>query len=115
MAYSLVGAWELVDDPDWRELQIFTEAHYCILEVRKDRKSFKGDQPSEAEQAEAYRSMGAGGGTYTLSGSTLALSENLNRDPIGTSKVCEIIWIDDDSLKFNWGVQSEEYAYRRIS
>ena len=114
MANSLVGAWELVNDPDWRELEIYTETHYCNLQLRKDRKRFEGDEPSEAEQAQAYRSMGSGAGTYALSGSTLTRSEELNRNPNGSSITCEIIWIDENSVKFNWGANGPEFTYRRV-
>ncbi len=115
MASPLLGAWELVDDPDWLELEIFTETHYCNLQVRKDRKGFEGEEPSVSEQAEAYRGMGAGAGTYTLSGSTLTRSEDLNRNPNGIPITCEIIWIDENNLKYSWDASGEEFTYRRLS
>ncbi len=115
MAYTLVGAWELVDDPDWRSLEIFTSTHYSNVEVGKDRKRFECDEPSEAEQAEAYRSVHAGAGTYTLSGATLSRSEDLNRNPNGVPITCEIIWIDEDNMKYSWAASGEVFTYRRIS
>jgi hypothetical protein len=60
---------------------VFTETHFCLFGVAQDRNPFEGDQPTEAEAAEAYRTMFGGGGTYTVSGSTLILNEEYDRIP----------------------------------
>ena len=73
MASPLIGAWKPVDISQGDALWVFSESHYCGLFNAKGRKRVPDENPSEAEEAEAYRSMRARAGTYTLSGSNLTL------------------------------------------
>ena len=80
MSSQLVGAWEGGRE-GWRFITVFTETHYCWLGNAQDRNPFQGDQPSETEEIEAYRTMFASGGTYTVSDSTIAFNEEYDRIP----------------------------------
>ena len=58
MASPLVGAWEKTSGPVGG-IYVFTETHYAGIFENKDRvRGFKGETPTEAEEAEAYRTMG---------------------------------------------------------
>ena len=58
MASPLVGAWERTGGPG---IYVFNETHYAgIFEQRDRMRGFKGEKPTEAEEAEAYRTIGGG-------------------------------------------------------
>ena len=73
--------------------------------VEKNRKRFQRSEPTEAEEAEAYRTMRAGSGTYTISGSVLTLHQQAPRHPNGGAEVVEFsIEGDELTLKVVEGV-----------
>ena len=80
MASPLVGAWE-GSGGRFRGMMIFTETHASGHFVAENRQPFQGDQPTEAEAAEAYRTLLGATGPYTLSGSTLTLERRYSRTP----------------------------------
>ena len=100
MASPLIGAWEMVDTSEGKSLAIFTDHHYCFLYNANGRKGFSGGEPSEAEEAAAFRTMRARAGTYTVSESLVTLEAELTRNPVGRTQVAEITQIDDGS--FTW-------------
>ena len=80
MGSPLVGAWEAESDTSEGFL-ILTETHCSMTFNPKNRKRFQGSEPTEEEAAEAYRTLGASAGTYTVSGSTAILREIVCRVP----------------------------------
>ena len=102
MSSLLVGAWELCEEnPDgMRYIFVFTDKHYAnIFEFKNRIKGFKGEQPTETEEAEAYRTIRAGGGTYQVSGSTLTLNAEYDRRPDGHRSVSLEFAVEGDKLK----------------
>lgn len=79
MASPLLGAWQLVSDSH-EGMMIYTQTHYCNVTVRKGRKQIS-DQPTESEEAEAYRTIGASAGTYVIKGSVATRREEIDRIP----------------------------------
>lgn len=77
------AAWEL--RPVYLSQYIFTEQHYSYMYVPGPgpRKLFAGDpnKPTDAEKVEAYNSLVAASGTYTLSGRILALHALVHKNP----------------------------------
>lgn len=78
------GSWESRGTPH-RSQYIFTRDHYSYLYVRGSapRKTFAGDpnNPDAAEKVEAYDSIVAATGVYTLAGDTLALTALIHKNP----------------------------------
>ena len=78
------GDWEVRTAPRLSQY-IFTDRHYSYMYVpgADPRKLFAGDpnNPTAAEKAEAYNSLVAATGTYTLSGRTLTLSATVHKNP----------------------------------
>jgi hypothetical protein len=76
--------WEVRTTP-YLSQYIFTERHYSYMYVpgAGPRKLFAGDpnKPSDAEKAEAYNSLVAATGTYSLSGQTLTLNVLVHKNP----------------------------------
>lgn len=76
--------WEVRTAPRLSQY-IFTEKHYSYMYVpgAGPRKLFAGDpnKPTDAEKAEAYNSLVAATGTYTLSGWTLTLNALVHKNP----------------------------------
>lgn len=103
MGSPLVRAWERVEEgPNgMRSIIVFSEGHFAVVaELNERMKSFIGEQPTQAEEAEAYRTMGAGAGPYTISGNTVTLTEVLDREPVGhLTFTCEFA-IQGDTLTF---------------
>jgi hypothetical protein len=64
---------------------IFTDKHYSYMYVpgAGPRKVFAGDpnKPTDAEKVEAYKSLIAATGTYSLSGQTLTMSALITKNP----------------------------------
>ena len=86
MTSPLIGAWETTSEP-YQGLMIYTEKHYCHGIMSKNRKPFADEaNPTDAEEAEAYRTITAGSGTYSISGSTLTINEEMNRNPSGVGR-----------------------------
>ncbi|MFX0197841.1 MAG: lipocalin-like domain-containing protein [Candidatus Hodarchaeota archaeon] len=81
-----VGAWEYVLD-DQEGLFIATETHFTWIITEKNRQSFTGETPTEAEKAAAYSSVIASAGTYTFSDSIFTWNIKYSSNPnlAGTS------------------------------
>jgi hypothetical protein len=95
---QLAGAWELVSDTQ-NGIAVFTDTYFNITITAKDRQPFKADEPTDAEAAEAYRTLSTAAGTYEISGTTLILHRKVNRNPSWTGK--DAYWevsIDGDRL-----------------
>jgi len=98
MNSPLTGAWELVSETQ-NGIAVFTDAYFNITIVAKDRQRFKADEPTDAEAAEAYRTLSTAAGTYEVSGTTLILHRMVNRNPNWTGK--DALWeiaIDGERL-----------------
>lgn len=78
------AAWEVRAKP-YLSQYIFTAKHYSYMYVPGPgpRKKFAGDpnRPTDAEKAEAYNSLVAATGTYSLSGQTLTLNALVHKNP----------------------------------
>ena len=78
------AGWEVRATP-YLSQYIFTEKHYSYMYVpgAGPRKLFAGDpnKPTDAEKAEAYNSLVAATGTYSLSGRTLTLNALVHKNP----------------------------------
>ena len=82
----VVGVWEYVLD-NQEGLFIATETHFTWVITAKNRQSFTGDTPTEAEKAAAYSSGFAAAGTYTISDSIITWNIKYSTNPkqAGTS------------------------------
>lgn len=86
--------WELTAET-FNGLMIFTETHECHLFNRPNRQPFANPgEPTDAEAAEAFRTMGAGAGTYSIAGSTVTMNEEYDRIPGNPYK-----WIFEFSIE----------------
>ena len=115
MASPLVGAWELESDTH-QGFWVSTESHYCHTFMQKGRKPFINEaEPTEAEQAEAYRTLIAGSGTYTVSGSTFTINEETNRNPsgIGRGAIADFA-IDGDKLIITRHRDAAVFTLRKV-
>jgi hypothetical protein len=124
MSHPLVGAWEIHGEA-LHALAVFTAKHYTFLVMDAHRKPFQREPPTQAEQAEAFVSFGAFGGTYAVSGNTMTIHRDLARDP-GTVGV-DYEWeydVDGDQLRIKVrsgrrGVsrtpRPEEWVLRKVS
>lgn len=106
---TLAGAWKLVSDTHVG-LALFTERHFNMMVTRKDRRSYGTDELSDAEAAEAFRSMEAAGGTYEVSGTHIVFHRLVNRHPNWTGK--DYSW--DFSLSGD-ELTLKDYRWRRVS
>lgn len=111
----LVGAWE--GGPEgYRGMLVFTEIHYAAIFERTDRlRGFKGERPTQAEEAEAYRTLGGGGGTYTISGNVLTRNEELDRLPTGHKPVSTEFAIEGDTLTLRNPRTGRTSVYKKVS
>ena len=86
MTSPLAGAWEPVDD-SYKGLFVFTDTHYSHAFMQTGRTNFQDENnPTDAEAADAYKTMTAGAGTYTFEGNRLTISEDMNRVPNGAGR-----------------------------
>ena len=99
MTNPLVGAWELESD-SLQGLVIFTETHHCHLNMAQNRKPFSNvNEPTQAEEAEAFRTLECGAGTYSVSGSRLTFNMELHRKPDAVGKPHQVEFsVDGDKL-----------------
>jgi hypothetical protein len=76
--------WEVRATPHLSQY-IFTEKHYSYMYVLgpNPRKKFAGDpnKPTDAEKADAYSSLVAATGVYSLSGKALTLNALVHKNP----------------------------------
>lgn len=97
MSSPLAGAWEFVSDTH-QGVWVFTETHYSVVMMRKNRQRIEHElTPNEA--LEAYQSVNALAGTYTVSGSrmTLKRTANLRAELLGGDLEAEFT-IDGDRM-----------------
>src|SRR5262245_49012057 len=85
LASRIPGAeWEIRGTP-YLSQYVFTEKHYSYMYVPGPgpRKRFAGDpnNPTDAEKVEAYNSLVAATGAYSLSGQTLTLTALVHKNP----------------------------------
>ena len=98
MSSPLVGAWELVSDAR-QGVSVFTETHYSLVAMSKNRQRREGGEPTPDEAMEAYQDVAALAGAYTVSGSKVTLHRvaNLRADVIGQDIEAEFT-IEGDRL-----------------
>jgi hypothetical protein len=76
--------WEVRATPHLSQF-IFTDKHYSYMYVpgADPRKLFAGDpnRPTDAEKVEAYNSVVAATGTYSLSGDSLTMTALVHKNP----------------------------------
>lgn len=93
------AGWEVRAAP-YLSQYIFTERHYSYMYVPGlgPRKKFAGDpnNPTEAEKAEAYNSLVAATGAYSLSGQTLTLNALVHKNPNEMAGVLLTYTVDVD-------------------
>ena len=113
MASPLEGAWEQSAE-DFNGLVIFTETHMSGILVANDRNEFQAPgKPTEAEEAEAYRTLRASSGPYKLSGSTMAIDLKYDRNPNIRSIEFEFN-LDGDTLTIKHAISGFTMKYRKI-
>ena len=105
MSSPLAGAWELVSDTH-HGIAVFTDTYFSATWITRDRSRFAGDEPTEAEAAEAYRTLNTAAGTYEISGDMITFHRIVNRNPSYTGQ--DVQWQfrrDGDELTmghFTW-------------
>lgn len=104
---SVVGTYEYVLE-DLEGLCIYTETHVIWLLSKKGRKSFQGEQPSDAEKAGAFDSSFADVCTYKFVGPSRITGRRLfSTNPTLVGK--ELIWeyeFEGELCKY-WVLQSD--------
>ena len=86
MASPLTGAWEIIED-NYKGLFVLTDTHYSHAFMQTERRNFQDESnPTDAEAADAYKTMIAGAGIYTYEGNRLTISEDMNRVPNGAGR-----------------------------
>lgn len=80
METGLIGAWE-VTSGDEVGLAIFTSHHFCMMATAKERPAFASEEPTDAEAAEAFRTLQAAGGTYEVGDGAIVFHRLVNRHP----------------------------------
>ena len=85
MASPLAGAREIIDD-NYKGLSVWTDTLYNRAFMRTGRKNFQDENNPTPEAAEAYKTIIAGAGTYTLVGDRHTGSEDMNRVPNGAGR-----------------------------
>ena len=113
MSSPLVGAWE-IDSDDYQGFVVYSENHYGDAFTAKARKRFQGSEPTESEEAEAYRTMMAASGTYTISGSVVIRNEEFSRLPHGSPVPYEFS-IDGDQLTMKSVESGRVWHFRKVT
>ena len=113
----LVGAWEMVDDAE-QGVIIFTETHYAVVRVHKERDLPKGEQYTPEEALTALYTCGANAGPYTLVGNTLTMTRTAHLRPerTGDNAVLEVT-VEEDTIKTRGvsGITTQEYNWSKVS
>ncbi len=112
MASPLMGAWGIESDV-YQENVVFSESHHGDAFVHKDRKLFQGSEPTEAEEAGAYRSMMAASGTYNINGSVVTRNEEFSRLPHGSPDFYEFS-IEGDRLTMTAMPSGSVWNFRKV-
>ena len=113
MSSPLVGAWEIVSDV-YQGIVVFSENHYGDAFVYKNRSRFQGSEPTEAEEAEAYRTMLAASGTYTISASVVTRNEEFSRLPHGTLDDYEFS-VEGDQMTMKSVESGRVWQFRKVN
>ena len=113
MSSPLVGAWEIVSDV-YQGFVVYSENHYGDAFTAKNRKLFQGSEPTESEEAEAYRSMMAASGTYTISGPVVTRNEEFSRLPHGSPQPFEFS-IDGDQMTMKHVESGRAWHFRKVT
>jgi hypothetical protein len=96
--------WETRGTP-YVSQYVFTEKHYSYMYVpgSNPRRMFAGDpnNPTDVEKVEAYNSLVAATGTYSLSGQALTLSALVHKNPneMGEVPLTYAVELDGDTLQ----------------
>ena len=116
MSSPLIGAWERESDT-WQGLIVCTETHYSHTFMSKGRQPFGNEaEPSEAEEAEAYRTLLAGAGSYPVQGSTVTFGEETNRNPSGIGRPGSLDFtIEGDRLTTVSPRDGTSLTFRKVS
>jgi hypothetical protein len=99
---SIVGVWELVSDTH-EGLMIDTGSYHMFLISEKNRAPFDdASSPTESEASAAFRSVIAGAGIFSLSGTAATYEAKLGLTPngLGQTYTGEFI-VDGDHLVEN--------------
>ena len=81
MTSPLIGAWKLISDTK-EGTAFYTERQYSVVVMGKNRIRFKGDEPTQDEMADAYRTFWASSGTYEISNQAVNIfKEIICRNP----------------------------------
>ena len=112
----LVGAWEMVDDGE-QGVMIFTETHYAVVRMNKERDLPKGEQYTPEEALTALYTCGAQSGAYTVSGTTLTMTRTAHLRPerTGENAVLEVA-IEGDMINTRGvsGITTQEMNWRYL-
>ena len=107
----------MVDDAE-QGVIIFTETHYAVVRVHKERDLPKGEQYTPEEALTALYTCGAQAGSYAVSGTTLTLERTAHLRPerVGENAVLEVT-VEGDVLKTRAvsGVAVSDVTWRRVS
>ena len=113
----LVGAWEMVDDAE-QGVMIFTETHYAVVRMHKERGLPKGEQYTPEEALTALYTSGAQAGAYTVSGNTLTMTRTAHLRPerVGENAVLEVT-VEGNTIKTRGvsGITPQEMNWRKVS
>lgn len=114
MTTPLVGAWEAAWDTH-QGLVIFTETHVVELIMARNRELFKNEnEPSEAEEAAAFRTLNGSAGTYSISGSVITAEREITRVPNQAGKQVQYEFSIEDNMLTTKSHSGDTYIFRRV-
>jgi len=114
MTSPLVGAWEAAWDTH-QGLVIFTETHVVELIMAKNRELFKNEnEPTEAEEAAAFRTLNGSAGTYSISGSIITADREISRIPNQAGKRVQYEFSIEDDILTTKSRSGDTYVFRRV-
>ena len=106
----------MVDDAE-QGVMIFTETHYAVVRMNKERDLPKGKQYTPEEALTALYTCGAQSGAYTVSGTTLTMTRtaHLRSERTGENAVLEVA-IEGDMIKTCGvsGITTQEMNWRYL-
>ncbi len=117
MASPIAGAWELISDSE-EGIAVFTDTHYSFIFQDKSRKTYPEDGSDDAAELEAHRTHHSQGGTYKVSGSSLAFGREFCRHPGRSGRTLDAeITFQDDTFTFGRAGEptSRGRTWRRVS
>ena len=114
MISPLVGAWEAAWDTH-QGLVIFTETHVVELIMAKNRELFQHEnEPTEAEEAAAFRTLNGSAGTYSISGSTITADREITRIPNQTGKRVQYEFSIEGDMLTTKTPNGDTYVFRKV-